>query len=336
MLGAYRDSRVHDADIYDRDVFRCNFASNSQLEDYLPVGLMLVIASVRLLPFANRILQATNQLKFGRAALDIVRAELAREEEKFVPARDPLPFRETIELRNVTFRYDGTEHDVLSDVSFAIRPGEIVGIVGASGSGKTTLANLLIALLRPSSGQILVDGQDIADRRDAWQLSVAYVPQDFFLLDASLRENIAFAIHPEAIDEARLSRAVAAASLDKVVVGLPEGLDTNVGIRGVRLSGGQRQRVAIARAVYFGRTVIVLDEATAALDAQTENEVTTAIQALHHQITVVVIAHRLSTLRSADRIYVMDQGRVDDTGTFDALLARSALFRALAAEQHVA
>jgi ABC-type multidrug transport system fused ATPase/permease subunit len=183
--------------------------------------------------------------------------------------------------------------------------------------------------LRPTSGHVLIDGSNLAGRERAWQRLVGYVPQDPYLLDDTVRRNVAFGLADSSIDEQRLARAVTLAQLDEVVRQLPQGLDTPLGENGTRLSGGQRQRVAIARALYADPAVLVFDEATAALDNQTEREVTSAITSLHGTRTMIVIAHRLSTVENCDRLILLQQGRVVATGTFNELLGNPA-FRAIA------
>jgi ATP-binding cassette subfamily C protein len=193
------------------------------------------------------------------------------------------------------------------------------------------MLDLLLGLLEPTTGRVLVDGRDIRDGLRSWQSRLGYVPQAFYLLDASLRANIAFGLRPEQVDAERLARAVQMAQLEDLVATLPDGVETRVGERGASLSGGQRQRVAIARALYGDPEVLVFDEATAALDAQTEREVVRAVDALRGTRTLIVVAHRLSTLRGCDRLVILRDGRVVDVGSFDELLERSASFRALAA-----
>ena len=217
----------------------------------------------------------------------------------------------------------------LSNIHLRVAPGESIGIVGTTGAGKSTLVDVLLGLLPPTSGRVTIDGEDLAGRERAWQNQVGYVPQDPYLLDETVRQNIAFGLPDASIDEHRLARACELAQLDEVVRELPDGLDTQIGEGGTRLSGGQRQRVAIARALFHDPAVLVFDEATAALDNYTEREVTRAIAALHGARTLIVVAHRLSTVQSCDRLIFLQDGRVAATGAYNELLGNAA-FRAIA------
>ncbi|MFN3680302.1 ABC transporter ATP-binding protein, partial [Thermosynechococcus sp.] len=218
----------------------------------------------------------------------------------------------------------------LCGVSLTIKQGEMVGLVGASGAGKTTLVDLILGLLEPCQGDIRVDGESIYTNLAKWQRQIGYIPQTIYLSDDTLRRNIAFGLPEAQIDEVALWRAVEAAQLAEFVAGLPAGLNTVVGERGVRLSGGQRQRVGIARALYHNPSVLIMDEATAALDNQTEAGVMDAIQALSGEKTIIMIAHRLSTVMECDRLYFMAHGQVVAVGSYQELLQTSPDFRAMA------
>ena len=207
-----------------------------------------------------------------------------------------------------------------------------VGLVGGTGAGKTTVVDLILGLLEPQKGAIRVDGVPItAANRRAWQRTIGYVPQPIFLTDESVAANIAFGLPPEAIDRAAVERAARIAELhDFIMDELPQGYDTPVGERGVRLSGGQRQRIGIARALYHDPDVLILDEATSALDNLTEKAVMDAVHNLGHAKTIILIAHRLSTVRACDTIFMMEQGRVVAQGSYDELIAGNQTFRAMA------
>ncbi|MBV8359772.1 MAG: ABC transporter ATP-binding protein, partial [Deltaproteobacteria bacterium] len=207
------------------------------------------------------------------------------------------------------------------DVSLTIHRGESIGIVGPTGAGKTTLVDLVVGLLEPCSGRILIDGKHLKDQLSAWKYSIGYVPQSIFLLDDSLKRNIALGIDYDEIDEDRVRAAVHLAQLDSFVAGLPHGLDTPVGEHGCRLSGGERQRVGIARALYHEPLLLVFDEATSALDHFTETAVSAAIEALHGKKTLLVVAHRLSSVRRCDRLIFMSHGRIIGCGSYDLLRA---------------
>jgi ATP-binding cassette subfamily C protein len=240
------------------------------------------------------------------------------------------PLRHALTVESVSFRYEGTRRLVLEDVSLTVQRGESVAIVGTSGAGKSTLVDLILGLHRPQQGVIRVDGVNIADDVEGWQRQIGLVPQEVYLLDASLRENVAFGIPDDEIDDDRVTTAIRRAQLEQFVVGLPEGLATETGERGVRLSGGQRQRLGIARAFYTDPQVLVLDEATSALDNATEAELSSMIAELHGTLTMIVIAHRLSTVKNCDRVFLLEHGRLSASGTFEQLLATSPAFARLA------
>jgi len=227
-----------------------------------------------------------------------------------------------IVLRGVGFQYRGSDRRAVDDVSVELLAGRSLGIVGSSGSGKTTTVDLICGLLPPTAGEILVDGRDPIDARD--HLRTGYVPQDVFLLDGSIRANIAFT--DESVDDDRLARAIRLAQLDTWVESLPAGLDTMVGERGALVSGGQRQRIGVARALYTDPSVLIMDEATSALDVETEAALNAAIGKLRDSVTLIVIAHRLSTVRGCDRILVLDEGRVVGLGTYDELERQHEMF----------
>ena len=227
----------------------------------------------------------------------------------------------TLACEDVSFRYEDGPPLGARRISFTIERGQSIGIVGPTGAGKSTLVDVLLGLLAPTSGRVLIDGEPLEGRERAWQRQIGYVSQDVYLLDDSLRRNIAFGIPDGAIDETRLAAAVAQARLDEVVAALPKKLETVVGENGVRLSGGQRQRVAIARALYHDPPVLVFDEATAALDNQTEREVTEAIANIARHATVIAIAHRLSTVKDCDRLIYLARRPLAGLGTYEELMS---------------
>jgi ABC-type multidrug transport system fused ATPase/permease subunit len=228
-----------------------------------------------------------------------------------------------IKVKQVSFKYENASEPSLLSASIQVNRGEAVGLIGPSGSGKSTLVDILLGLLQPDEGEILVDDTNIASNLRSWQKSLGYVPQSIFLIDDTLRANIAFGCYKNEIDEVAIVDALKSAQLEEFVASLPEGLDTVVGERGVRLSGGQRQRIGIARALYHRPSVLVLDEATSSLDTETEHGVMQAVQALQGDKTVIIVAHRLSTVEYCDRLYRLDAGRIVDEGTFDEVMNRS-------------
>jgi ATP-binding cassette subfamily C protein len=288
-------------------------------------------AGFRLVPSANRITRNLNCIRGGRPFVRDLETDvllLARDSSRQQHARpsDALSFARTITFDNVSYVYANSRLRAVDNINLEIRRGESIGILGPTGSGKSTLVALLLGLLEPTSGCVLVDGRDIREASREWRRHIGYVPQEFYLLDESVRSNIAFGVADDQIDAERLRRAVRLAQLDEVIASLPDGLETPLGERGARLSGGQRQRIAIARALYHDPQVLVFDEATAALDLQTESEITRAVGALRGAKTVVVIAHRMSTVRTCDRLILLGEGRVADIGSFEDLLSRNAVF----------
>ncbi len=237
-----------------------------------------------------------------------------------------MPLTDELLVDDVSYTYPGGMAAVLSGVDLAIPAGASVALVGGSGAGKTTLVDVILGLHPPAEGRVLVDGTSIDEDLAAWQRSIGFVPQDVYLLDDTLRANIAFGEPDELIDDERVRSSIRLAQLEEHVATLPEGLETRVGERGTRLSGGQRQRLGIARALYRQPTVLVLDEATSALDNETERRVTDVIRALHGAVTVIVVAHRLSTVMNCDQIVFLEAGRISATGSFDEVRRQSEAF----------
>jgi ATP-binding cassette, subfamily B, bacterial PglK len=301
----------------------------------LPLLGLYAYAGFRVIPSANRIMMYVSELRYSRAWIHDLRDDLAALPAP-APATEPgepIRFTRAVALERVSYTYaDADEADrVLADVDLTIARGESIGIVGPSGAGKSTLVDLLLGLLTPTAGRITVDGRDIAGALRSWQRHIGYVAQEPFVLDDTIRRNVAFGVSDAEIDDRRVTAALTLTQLGDFVAGLPRGLDTLLGERGARLSGGQRQRVAIARALYHEPEVLVFDEATSALDTPTERELIAALEALRGVKTLVIIAHRLTTVRRCDRLAVLRDGRLAAVGSYDELLARDAGFRAMAA-----
>jgi ABC-type multidrug transport system fused ATPase/permease subunit len=300
----------------------------------LPLLGLYAYAGFRVIPSANRIMMYASELRYSRAWIHDLRDDLAALPAP-APATEPgepIRFTRAVALERVSYTYaDADEADrVLVDVDLTIARGESIGIVGPSGAGKSTLVDLLLGLLTPTAGRITVDGRDIAGALRSWQRHIGYVAQEPFVLDDTIRRNVAFGVSDVEIDDRRVTAALTLTQLGDFVTGLPGGLDTLLGERGARLSGGQRQRVAIARALYHEPEVLVFDEATSALDTPTERELIAALEALRGVKTLVIIAHRLTTVRRCDRLAVLRDGRLAAVGSYDELLARDAGFRAMA------
>lgn len=306
--------------------------TKKDLKQVLPLVGVFGVASYRLLPAFQQVFYGLAQVRFYQPALNIVYNDLRTYNQLLPPRSDiePLRLKAKIELRNVSFSYPNCERPAISQVSLVIPAGSSVALVGKTGAGKTTIADIILGLISPDEGGLYVDDQKISDELlSAWQRNLGYVPQDIYLLDDSIAANIALGVPKDEINMEAVIRAAKIANIHEFVMSLPQGYNTVVGERGMRLSGGERQRIGIARALYHDPQVLVLDEATSALDAATENAVLKAIKSLKQQKTLIIIAHRMTTVQWCDIIYVIDQGRVVDSGTYSELLARSRHFRTL-------
>ena len=306
------------------------------LEGALPLIALYALAGNRLLPAFHEIFSNLAQLRFSLPVLDNLYNDLTLKEHNAASRRErtapKLNLHKCISLENVTYRYPGSVNNALNSVNLIIPAGTIAGFVGSTGAGKSTVIDLILGLLTPTSGQIMVDDSALnPGNLRGWQDNIGYVPQSIYLADDTVAANIAFGVSMENIDYAALERAAKMAHIhDFITRELPKGYDSIVGERGIRLSGGQRQRLAIARALYNNPDVVVFDEATSALDNATEKAIMEAIEELHGQKTVILIAHRLTTVYGCDRIFVLQDGVLIDEGTYSSLMEISPGFRRLA------
>ena len=285
------------------------------LEDILPTVGLFSAAAFRLMPSVNRLITSIQNIRYSLPVIDILYGALnsmdglpSSKDEQF------LPFNKKIILDDIHFKYPSTEGEALSGITLSIPHGSSVGFIGGSGAGKSTLIDIILGLLTPETGAVRIDNIDIQENLRGWQNQIGYVSQTIFLTDDTLRRNVAFALPDEQIDEEAVWQAIHAAQLEQFVKNLPEGLDTLVGERGVRISGGQRQRIGIARALYHDPTVLVLDEATSSLDPATEREIMQAVTSLRGHKTILIVAHRISTVEQCDYIYRIEKGRIVEEG----------------------
>ena len=269
----------------------------------LLTAALLAMAMFRLLPAVSRVQYNLVRIRQGLCSFDTVFHDLTRlAPERRAETAPPLVFRRTLTVEHLTFRYEPGRAPVLQDFQAEVPYHASVALVGATGCGKTTLADLILGLLTPESGRIAVDGRDIRENLASWQKLVGYVPQNVYLVDGTIRENIAFGLLPEEIDDRRIAECLTLAQLETFIASLPDGTRTMVGEQGVRLSGGQRQRIGIARALYRRPEVLILDEATSALDVETEQAFIDALRTLKGKLTILMIAHRLSTIEHCDQV----------------------------------
>lgn len=290
-----------------------------QMATLVPTIGLFAAAAFRLMPSVSRILGSVQRLRYGLPPInrlfDDFQLLVPRANVTIDDAENLSFLNHEILLDRVSFQYQETPAPALEDITLTIAQGASVGFIGPSGSGKSTLVDIILGLLKPNAGQVCVDGTDIEQDLRTWQDQIGYVPQSIFLTDDTLRRNIAFGLPEDMINTDAVARALKAAQLEDFVSDLPDGVETIVGERGIRLSGGQRQRIGIARALYHEPDVLVLDEATSALDTVTEQGVMRAVTALHGDKTVIIVAHRLSTVEHCDRLYRLEQGRIVEQGT---------------------
>ena len=285
----------------------------------IPLLGLFVVATWRFVPSINKVISQVNNIRYSLPAIESLYNEFEYIKSQNEIVKTQAKFADKIEMRNLTFSYANTPAPSLRDVNIVVRKGETVGFIGPSGAGKSTLVDVILGLLPPSSGELLVDGVNLHEQNMEWQSTIGYVAQSIYLTDDTIRRNVAFGIAEHEIDESALERALKSAQLWDFVESLPEKAHTIVGERGIRVSGGQRQRIGIARALYHEPQVLVLDEATSSLDIDTETEVMSAIRARHGFKTILIVAHRLSTVQHCDRVYKIEDATIVGEGTLEEL-----------------
>jgi ATP-binding cassette, subfamily B, bacterial PglK len=301
---------------------------------------LFAVAAQRMIMSLNKTVLGFQSLQYNQTLNDTIIGELSLFKKRSVEIslmRNQKSSRKyktssfnEVKLKGLVFSYETSKEPVINNMSFEIKKGQSIGIVGASGAGKSTLMDILLGLLLPQKGTFLIDGIDLRELQTEWASLIGYIPQSIYLRDDTLKGNIAFGLDEDKIDNAALEKAIIIAQLKEVVDGLPMGVDTKIGERGVRLSGGQRQRVAIARALYHDPKIILMDEATSALDNQTEADFMESIELLQGEKTLVIIAHRLSTVEKCDVIYFIKDGIIDGYGTYSELIEKDASFLQIA------
>lgn len=306
------------------------------ISEIIPVLSLYAVAGYRLLPAVQNIYSAQSMIKYNHPALmiiinDLKEIEDAGKNKQSNKEDQKIIFDKKITLDNILFKYPKSKKNVIDGVSLSIKKNTSVGFAGSTGSGKTTLIDIILGLLNPMDGKFMID-DIVIDNNNllSWQNKISFVPQMIFLIDESIRSNIAFGIEPNDIDQDKVVKAAKLANLDSFVSDLPEKYNTLVGENGVKLSGGQRQRIGIARALYNEPEVLVLDEATSALDGITENYVMEAIESLSNKLTLITVAHRISTIENCDMIYFLEDGKIKDYGNFSQLISKNAQFKEMA------
>lgn len=301
---------------------------NKSITDLAVVLSVFAVAAMRLIPSTNLIIAAFTNLSHSRSAVSLLYKDL-KDIETYTTvdhkrnARLSSEVFESLTLKNIDYSYGGARVGAVSNASLDLKLGETIGLMGTSGAGKSTMVDILLGFLEPEGGQVIFNNEVLTkDNIDRWLEQVAYMPQSIFLVDDTLKKNIALGIVESQIDDAKVQDAIDRSNLRELIHDLPQGVNTIIGERGVRLSGGQQQRIAIARAFYFGRNVLIMDEATSALDSKTENEIVEEIRRLKGQKAIIIIAHRLSTLRYCDRIYRLERGKIVEVGTYEEVVEK--------------
>lgn len=293
---------------------------NKPLSILIPMLGVFAAAAFRIMPSISRVLSSYQMLRYAEPVINLLHKEFELFKNSVDSSDTNISLKHAIKINNISYVYPNTDVKVLNNIDVTILIGSTVGFIGASGAGKSTIVDLILGLLRADFGSITVDDIDIQNNLRSWQDRIGYVPQTIYLTDDTLLKNVALGLSDNDIDKEAVHRAITAAQLDSFVKELPDGLESILGEHGVRLSGGQRQRIGIARALYHDPEVLVLDEATSALDVKTESEVMDAVRALHGNKTIIIVAHRLSTVEDCDYIYRLEKGRIIESGMPDSVL----------------
>ena len=295
--------------------------SDQSIESFIPLIVLISVSAVRLIPSFSVISQSIATIKYQSASFELIIKEINdmqkltrfRNDQGVPEVIEKINFDNKIEIKNLTYNYPLTEKKIIENISFEIKPGERVGIAGKSGAGKSTLLDLLCGLLQPSEGKIIVDGIDINKKENNWKEQIGYVPQETYLLDDTIKSNIAFGLEEKDFDDKRFKKALKMSQLDGFIETLPEKELTNVGDQGIRLSGGQKQRIGIARALYFMPKILILDEPTSALDAENESLILNDMYNLDSKITLIMISHRMNVFENCQKIYTLKKGKLVKT-----------------------
>ena len=302
-------------------IFVLLFVLHKDADVIIPSLGVFVMAAFKIMPSANKIIGSVQSLRYGLPVIDRIYDDMLLSIQESSHKEDiQKKLTNNIHIRDVDFQYSESSDSAIHAVNININDGSVVGFIGPSGAGKSTLINVILGLLKPDKGQVLVNGVDIQNNMRSWQNRIGYVPQSIYLTDDTLKNNVAFGIPEGEIDIQLVNDAISQSQLKEFVRDLPQGIETMVGENGVRLSGGQRQRIGIARALYHHPSVLVLDEATSALDSITESEVMDTIESLHGNKTIIIIAHRLSTLKNCDCIYKLKNGTITDKGNLNRMV----------------
>jgi ABC-type multidrug transport system fused ATPase/permease subunit len=309
--------------------------SGKRIDEFLPMLTIYAFGAYRLLPLLQKIFKAAASIRFNLPIIENLSRDFNELSAGNIFTDNDIPkleFKEHIRLENIVFSYPNSNSVIIKNQNILIKHNTSIALVGPTGCGKTTLADLILGLLEPQSGNIFIDDTQLNETtRINWQKNLGYVPQSIYLTDDTIRSNIAFGINPEKIDDEAVMNAAKAANIhDFIMTELKEKYNTSIGERGIRLSGGQRQRIGIARALYHDPSVLILDEATSALDTLTENAIIDAIKYLSHKKTIIMIAHRITTVKACDTIFLMNKGTIVDYGTYNELYLRNESFKKMA------